>query len=378
MIQVYEPPFYENERKYVNECLESNWISSGGKYNKIFEKEFASYCGVKHGVCVSSGTAALHLAVSTLKIGEGDEVIIPNFTMMACALSIIYTGAKPVFVDAEPKTFNIDPEKIEEKITERTKAIMPVHIYGHPCDMDKIQRIAKKHNLYIIEDAAEAHGASYKGKKVGSFGHMSAFSFYSNKIITTGEGGIVVTDDDKLAERARWLANFCFDKERRYVHEEIGFKYPFTNLQAAIGLAQLEKIEEIIRRKREISYKYNELLKDIPGIRTPFESKDVRNVYWMYGILIKKEFGVERDEVKKQLFENGIDSRFFFTGMHKQPPLKKFISQQDKFPVSEMLEKEGLYLPSSPKLTDDQLKYIASILRKIQKKPEVSERYVES
>lgn len=368
MIPVYEPPLNGNEKKYVNDCLDLNWISSGGKYNKLFEKEFASYCGVKYGICVPSGTAALHLAVSTLGIKEGDEVIIPNFTMMACPLSVIYTGAKPVFVDAEPQTFNIDPEKIEEKITERTKAIMPVHIYGHPCDMDKIQRIAKKHNLYIIEDAAEAHGALYKGKKVGSFGHMSAFSFYSNKIVTTGEGGIVITDNEKLAERARWLANFCFDKERRYVHEEIGFKYPFTNLQAAIGLAQLEKIEEIIRRKREISYKYNELLKDIPGIRTPFESKDVRNVYWMYGILIKKEFGVERDEVKKQLFENGIDSRFFFTGMHKQPPLKKFISQQDKFPVSEMLEKEGLYLPSSPKLTDDQLKYIASILRKIQKK----------
>jgi perosamine synthetase len=365
MIPVYEPLFYENERKYVNECLDSNWLSSGGKYNKLLEEGFASYCGVKYGVCVPSGTAALHLAVSSLGIKEGDEVIIPNFTMMACALSVIYTGAKPVFVDAEPKTFNIDPEKIKEKITEKTKAIMPVHIYGHPCDMDKIIKIAKDYNLYVIEDAAEAHGALFKGKKVGSFGSMSAFSFYSNKIITTGEGGIVVTDDLKLAERARWLANFCFDKERRYVHNEIGFKYPFTNVQAAIGFAQLEKIEETIQKKRDLAKKYNELLRDIPGIQTPHETDDVRNVYWMYGILIKKEFGFSRDEVKRRLFEKGVDTRFFFTGMHKQPSLKKFISQQNKFPVSEMLETEGLYLPSSPNLTDEQIKYIVSTIKQI-------------
>jgi perosamine synthetase len=362
MIPVYEPVLKGNERKYVLDCLDSNWLSSFGKYNYELEKSFASYCGTKHGITSTSGTAALHLAVAALKIGKGDEVIISDFTMIAPALAVIYQGAKPVFVDAEPKTWTIDVNKIEEKITNKTKAIIPVHIYGHPCDMDPIMDLAAKHDLFVIEDAAEALGALYKGEKAGSFGHINAFSLYTNKIITTGEGGITVTNDKKLAERAEWLRNFCMDKERRYIHEEIGFKYSMTNLQAAIGVAQLEYIEEIIKRKREIAHSYNKLLKKVPGITLPFEAEDVRNVYWMYGILIEDGFGMSRDRLKDLLFKKGIDTRFFFTGMHKQPPFKI----EGNFPVSEELEKKGLYLPCSPNLTDDQLQLIAQSIQEIQ------------
>src|SRR3989344_2698477 len=240
MIPVHMPVLEGNEKKDVMDCLDSNWISSTGKYVEMFEKKFANYCNVKHGIANTSGTSALHLAVASLNLKKGDEVIMPSFTMIAPALAISYTGARPIFVDAEPKSWTINVSKIEEKITKKTKAIMPVHIYGHPCYMDIVMEIAKKHDLFVIEDAAEAHGALFKGKKAGSFGDVNAFSCYANKIVTTGEGGAVVTDDDNLAKRVRWLKNFCFDKERRYFHKEIGFKYPMTNIQAAIGLAQIE------------------------------------------------------------------------------------------------------------------------------------------
>ena len=361
MISVYEPVLRGNEAKYVMDCLKTNWISGFGKYNYKFEELFAAYCGVKYGVNVTSGTSALHLAVATLKIGKGNEVIIPDFTMIAPALAVVYQGGKPVFVDAEPKTWTIDVKKIEEKITKRTKAIIPVYIYGHPCDMDPIMKLSEKHNLYVIEDAAEAHGALYKGKKAGSFGNINAFSFYTNKVITTGEGGMVITNDKKLAERAQWLRNFCFDKERRYFHKEIGFKYTMTNIQAAIGLAQLEYIEDIIKRKREIAHTYNKLLEKIPGITPPYEAESVRNVYWMYGILIEDEFGISRDRVKDLLFKKGIDTRFFFTGMHNQPPFKT----DEDFPVSEALEKKGLYLPCGTNLNLEQLEFISQSLEDI-------------
>ena len=364
MIPVYQPVLRGNEKKYVIDCLDKNWISGFGENNHRFETSFAKYCAVKYGASVTSGTAALHVALASLKIGKGDEVIMPDFTMIAPALAAVYQGAKPVFVDAEPKSWTIDASKIEEKITKKTKAIIPVHIYGHPCDMSPIMKLAKKYNLYVIEDAAEAHGALYKGKKAGSFGHINAFSFYTNKVVTTGEGGMVVTDDKKLAERAQWLMNFCFDKERRYIHEEIGFKYPMTNIQAAIGLAQLEYIEETIKRKREIAHSYNKLLGKIGGITLPYESPNVRNVYWMYGILIEDGFGASRDKVKKMLFEKGIDTRFFFVGMHRQPPFK----ENGDFPVSESLEKKGMYLPCSTNITHEQIEYVAQCLGDIHEK----------
>ncbi len=366
MIPVYEPILKGNEIKYVLDCFKDNWISAFGKYNKKFEDSFASYCGVKYGIASTSGTSALHIAVAALRIGKGDEVIVPDFTMIAPIYAVAYQGAKPVFVDAEPRSWTIDVKKIEERITKRTKAIMPVHIYGHPCDMAPIMKLAEKYSLYIIEDAAEAHGALYKGKKAGSFGRINAFSFYTNKVITTGEGGMVVTNDKKLAERAQWLGNLCFDKERRYIHKEIGFKYPMTNMQAAIGLAQLEYIEKTIQRKREIAHAYNKLLKKIPGITTPYEAKNVRNVYWMYGILINDEFGISRDKVKNLLFKRGIDTRYFFTGMHNQPMFKT----DGSFPVSEMLEKNGLYLPCSTNITKKQMGYIAQSIEEIYNKQE--------
>jgi len=365
MIPVHEPVLEGNEKKYVMNCLESRWISSHGDYIGKFEKKFSSYCNVKYGIATTSGTSALHLCTSALKLKHDDEVIMPSFTMIAPALAVKYTGAKPVFIDAEPKSWTIDVSKIEEKITKKTKAIIAVHIYGHPCCMDELMEIADKHRLYLIEDAAESHGALYNNRKTGSFGHISAFSFYSNKIVTCGEGGMVVTNDKKLAERVRWLKNFCIDNERRYYHKEMGFKYPMTNIQAAIGLAQLENVEKFIQDKRRIAKKYNSLLSEIPGITTPYEDKRVRNVYWMYGILIEGEFGKSRDKVKKMLFKKGIDTRFFFTGMHKQP-----IFEQDgrKFSVTDNLEKKGMYIPSSSNLSDEQINYICSSIAKIQKK----------
>ena len=364
MIPVHQPVLDGNEKKYVMNCMNTGWISSQGGYIGKFEKKFAEFCNVKHAIATTSGTSALHLCTAALNLGKGDEVIMPSFTMIAPALAIAYTGAKPVFVDAEPKSWTIDSSKIKDKITKKTKAIMPVHIYGHPCYMDKIMEIAKKYNLYVIEDAAEAHGALYKGKKAGSFGHVNAFSCYSNKIVTTGEGGIVVTDDDKIAERVRSLKDFCFDKERRYFHSSMGFKYPMTNIQAAIGLAQLEKIERTIEEKRKMAATYNKYLKNIKGITTPFEDKIVKNVYWMYGILVDGEFGIPRDAVKKELYAMGVDTRFFFIGMHKQPPFKT----SEKFPVTDYLSEHGFYLPSSTNLTEKQIRHICGCLAKIKEK----------
>ena len=361
MIPVYEPILKGNEQKYVLDCLKNNWLSSYGPYNRKFENSFAKYCGVKHGISVTSGTAALHIAVAALKINKGDEVIVADFTMIAPALAVIYQNARPVFVDADEKTWTIDVSKIEEKITKKTKAIIPVHIYGYPCDMDPIMKLANKHNLYIIEDSAEGLGTLYKGRKAGSFGHINAFSLYSNKVITTGEGGIAVTNDDKLAKRLDSLRNFCFDKERRFIHKEIGFKYPMTNIQAAIGLGQLEYIEEIVKHKIRIAKTYNNLLENINGITLPPESPNVRNSYWMYGILIEDEFGMSRDNLKKELYKKGIDTRFFFTGMHKQPIFKS----NENFPVSEKLEKKGIYLPSSTDLSEEKIKYICDSISTI-------------
>lgn len=297
MIPVCEPFLTGKELQYVDDCLKTNWISSAGKYIAEFEKGFAAYCKVKYGIATTNGTTALHLALATLGIGKGDEVIIPTFTMAACAFSVIYTGAKPVLVDSEPETWNMDVGQIERKVTPRTKAIMPVHIYGHPCDMDPIMNIARKHHLYMVEDAAEAHGATYKGKMTGSMSDIGSFSFYANKIITTGEGGMIVTDDEKLAERARRLKDQAFSRERRFLHTDLGFNYRMTNVQAAIGLAQLESIDRFVEMRRKNASLYNRLLKGVPGITLPVEKNWAKNVYWMYSIVIENEFGIDRKSV---------------------------------------------------------------------------------
>ncbi len=371
-IPVCEPTLLGNEIQYVKDALDTGWISSAGKYIPAFEEKFAAYCGVKHGIAVCNGTSALHLALTAVGIGQGDEVIIPDFTMIASAFAVCYTGAKPVFVDAEPFTWNIDPAKIEEKITIRTKAIMPVHIYGHPSDMDPILEIAKKYKVKIIEDAAEAHGAEYKGKKVGSFGDINAFSFFANKNITTGEGGMVVTNDVELADMCRYFKNLCFplQEKRSYIHRDIGFNYRMSNLHAAVGLAQVEKADEYRVMRIRNARLYHEYLQDVPGITLQPEGFNCLNVYWMNGVLVEpKVYGRTRDELVAYLKTQGIDTRNFFIGMHRQPSLEKFgCDISGDYPVSDNLSENGFYLPSASHLKPEQIRFICDQIIEFKKK----------
>ena len=358
MIPVCSPLLKGNEKKYIKEAMDTNWISSSGKYIEQFENEFAKFCGVKYGIAVTNGTTALHLALVSLGIKKGDEVIIPNFTMIACANAVCYTGAKPVFVDAELNTFNMDVNQIEEKITKKTKAIMVVHLFGHPCDMKGVQRLARKYNLKIIEDAAESHGAEYNGKKCGSLGDIACFSFFANKIVTTGEGGMVITNNKRLADRCRYFKNLCFNKSRTYIHNDLGFNYRMSNLHAAIGLAQVEKADYYINKRIRNHNLYKKYLKEVKGITLQSEEKNTKNVYWMNVILVEKGYGMSRDNLIKVLKKAKIDTRLLFTGMDKQPYLKK-----GKYPVSDYLTKTGLYLPSGSGLKRSEIKYICNIIR---------------
>ena len=367
MIPVCTPTLTGKEWEYVKSCFDKNFIGSTGEYIQKFEDAFAKFCECKYGVTTTSGTTALHLAVASAGLKKGDEIIMPSFTMMASANAAIYEGVKPIVVDADAETWTINPSLIEEKITERTKAIMPVHIYGHPCDMDPLLKIAKKHNLIVIEDAAEAHGALYNNKKVGSFGEINCFSFYGNKIITTGEGGMIVTNNKELAERAQLLKNLAFTKPRFY-HHELGFNYRMTNIQAAIGLAQFESIEKFIKARRDHAKLYNELLKDVKGIQTPPESKKVRNVYWMYGILIEDSLVLTKDQVMAKLMEKGVETRCFFLPMNQQP---LFLNNQQlanisgSYPVADNLWKRGLYLPSSSSLTEEDIHSVVKAIKEL-------------
>lgn len=363
---VCTPLLGNKEERYVRDCVRTNWISSSGKYIKLFEDAFSRYCGRKYGVTTTNGTTALHLALAALKIGPGDEVIMPSFTIASTAFAVMYCGAKPVFVDSEPDTWNIDPDKIHEKITKRTKVILPVHIYGHPCDMSAIMKIASRHNLCVIEDAAESHGAEYKGKKVGGIGHVGCFSFYGNKIITCGEGGMIVTSDRKIADRCRSLRNMAFIETKRYWHQEVGFNYRMTNMQAALGLAQFERIEELINRRRRNAALYSALLSGVGGLTLPVERPDVKNVFWMYGILVGKDFGVSRDGLIKRLGKLGVETRTFFIPLHNQPFLgKKYSTQKKRFPVAEDIARRGLYLPSGSGLKRKDIEYICDCVKKI-------------
>jgi perosamine synthetase len=371
MIPVCEPYLTGNELKYVNDAVQTGWISSSGRYVKAFEEAFAAYCGVKYAVGVCNGTAALHLALKCLGIGKGDEVIIPNFTMIASAFSVCYTGATPVFVDAEEKTWNIDTTKIEEKITHRTKAIMPVHIFGNPCHMEAIQRIATQHGLFIVEDAAEAHGAKYQEKKTGSLSDIAAFSFFANKNLTTGEGGMVVTNDALLYRSALYYKNLCFDLDahRNYVHREIGFNYRMSNVHAAIGLAQTEKAHEYKQMRIRNGNRYREYLRNTAGIFLQQDQRNAENVFWMNGILIKPEqYGRTRNQLSEHLKEKGIDTRLFFVGMNRQPSLLKFgCDGSGSYPVTDNLAENGLYLPSASNLSKNDIEYVCDVIRKFQK-----------
>jgi perosamine synthetase len=339
------------------QCLQSNWISSAGRFIIDFEKEFARVCGTRYGVATTSGTTALHLALTTMNVGPGDEVIIPTFTMIATANSVRYTGATPVLVDSERKTWNMDTARIEAKITEKTKVIMVVHTYGHPCDMDAVQRLADKHGLFVLEDAAEAHGAVYKGRKVGSLGDAACFSFYANKIITTGEGGMITTNNEEFYRKAANLRDHAFSTERHFWHKYQGFNYRMTNIQAAVGLAQVEKFDELVGRRIRHAELYSSLLRGVKGITLPPVTEGIRNVFWMYSIIVEDDFGVSRDELRRRLAKRGIETRTFFIPIHLQPLYHKHYQGQ-KFPVAEEFCRKGMYLPSASGLADEEIEFV--------------------
>jgi perosamine synthetase len=359
IIPVCEPTLAGNEEAYVLECVRSGWISSAGRFVTRFEDMFAEFCGTHLAVACSSGTAALQLALYTLGIAEGDEVIIPSFTMVATANAVRHCGATPIFVDSERRTWNIDVTKIEAAVTPRTKAIVPVHTYGHPVDMDPLLEIARRRGLLVIEDAAEAHGATYNGRPVGSLSDCGCFSFYANKIITTGEGGMITTDNPELAQKAKNIRDHAFSKERHFWHPVLAHNFRMSNLQAAVGVAQMERAEWLLGRRIENAKLYNERLERLRGITLPPASEGIRNVYWMYSILVRDEFGHSRDELRRFLADRAIETRTFFIPMHLQP----IYFQPDsvgRFPVAEMLCQRGCYLPSSASLTESQIDFICS------------------
>ena len=371
MIPVCVPLLGEKELAYVSDCIKSNWISSKGKYVESFESHFAKYCNCGFGITTTNGTTAIHLALASLGLKPGDEVIVPAFTMIGSVFPIVYCGAKPVLVDSEPDTWNMAVSQIEEKITEKTKAIMPVHIYGHPCDMDAVLEVAHKFGLHVVEDAAEAHGAEYKSKRAGGIGDVGCFSFYANKIITCGEGGMLVTNSADIAEKACRLKDLSFSdgKKRTYVHSEVGYNYRMTNLQAAVGLAQLERIDDFVAMRRKNAYFYNDLLKDIVGIRLPVEKPWAKNVYWMYSVVVEPEFGLSRDELMLELAHKGVDTRAFFVPMNRQPvfaDMNLFLGEG--YPIAEGLSKTGLYLPSSSGLKPEEIKYVCDAIADIKSK----------
>ena len=368
MIPVAEPVLLGNEKKYVMDCLETLWISSRGKYIPMFEEALARYCNVKHGVACSNGTAGLHMALEVLGIGPGDEVIIPDFTIVVTANVVILAGARPVLVDVEPDTWCIAPAQIEAAVTPRTKAIMVVHMYGHPCDMDPINALAKKHGLAVIEDCCQSHGAVYKGRMTGALSDVGVFSFYGNKTITAGEGGMLVTDSDELAERARIYRDNGFELPR-FIHKVRGMNYRLTNVQAALGLAQTEKLDFAVARKREIARTYLEALSGFEHVTLPVERQGCRNVYWMFGVLINDSFGRTKNEVMELLRERGVDSRSFFYPMTEQPAMRgpdpRLPNLDGHRPVSADLGRRGLYLPSGLGLTADQIRFCAETLKSL-------------
>jgi perosamine synthetase len=366
MIHVFEPIIGEEEINAVVAALRRGEISgSFGPTIPEFENKFAEYCGCRFGIAATSGTTALHLAVTAAGVGEGDEVLVSSSTNIATALAVYHNRAIPVPVDSEPMTWNLNLDLIEQLITPRTKAIIPVHLYGHPVDMHRLCEIAKKYDLVIIEDCAESHGATCRGKMTGSFGDMGCFSFYANKIITTGEGGMIVTNNKDLADRLRLLRNLAFTKPR-FWHEVAGYNFRMTGYQAAMGLAQLAKIEQFITDKRRIAHLYNKYLSAIQGVQTPAEASWAKNVYWMYALVLNPEFGVSRNTLMDQLFKEGIDTRTFFCPMNQQPFLQRMPGFRSiPCPVADGLWENGLYLPSSCSLNEETISLIAECIRKI-------------
>ena len=370
-IPVCEPLLNGNELKYVDDAVRTGWISSSGDYVNKFESKFAEYVQSKYGIAVCNGTVALHLALVALGIGKNDEVIIPSFTMIATAFAVCYTGATPVFVDADKETWNIDVTKIEEKITKNTKAIIPVHIFGNPCNMDEISKIAKKYNLFVIEDAAEAHGAEYNGKKIGSFSDIACFSFFANKNLTTGEGGMCITNNEEYNKLCRYYKNMCFplDGTRNYMHENIGFNYRMSNIHAAIGLAQVEKADEYRKLRIRNSQLYKKYLENCEGIIFQRDTPNSLNVNWMNTIIIDdKKYGHTKDELILYLKSNGIDTRLLFKSMNRQPSLRKFgCDCSGAYPITDWLSDNGFYLPSGSNLSEEEISKICSLIKQFKK-----------
>jgi perosamine synthetase len=373
-IPVCIPVIPKNAKKYVSAVIDKNWVSSlcldeEVNYLKKLENSFSAFVGVKYGIAVTNGTTALDLAMAALNIGPGDEVIVPSFTMVATASCVVHNGARPVFVDSDPKTWCIDVNLVENAITTKTKAIIPVHMYGYPADMDRIMEIARKHKLYVVEDAAEAIGTEYKGRKAGSIGDINCFSFYANKTMTCGEGGMVVTDNEAYAKRVAMLKDQAFGQPR-FIHEDIGFNFRMNNLTAAYAYASFEEVGEYIEKRMRNAELYNQALAGLEGVvLPPKNSEGIKNSYWMYGILIdKNKFGRTKQETRDLLkSQYGVETRDFFYPMHKQPVMIKrgYVKENTSMPVSERLWEDGMYLPSSTNLKPEEIAYIVDSLKKL-------------
>jgi perosamine synthetase len=375
VIPVNEPLLAEEDFKALEDTFRTGWISSAGRYVDEFEQSWAAYCGVEHGIAVSNGTTALIVAVEAVGIGAGDEVIMPSYTIISCASAVIRAGGTPVLVDCMPDTFCMDVDQIEAKITTKTKAIMVVHMFGHPVDMDPVVAIAEKHGLIIIEDAAEVHGAKYLSGRngnnphwqtCGGIGHISTFSFFANKLITTGEGGMVITNNPDFAKRCRDLRNLCFRSDRRFLHTEHGHQFRLTNMQAALGVNQVKRIESIVDRKRRIAADYYERLNDIPGVQLPLELDWAKSVYWVYSILLDDSRDLEAVGFASALREKGVETRPFFLGMHEQPVFHDMgLFQGESYPVTERIARKGLYVPSGLAISEEQIDSVSKAVREV-------------
>jgi perosamine synthetase len=359
-IPLSNPDIDQNDVDSITDAARSGWVSSKGPYIRKFEEGFSDYIGTRFGVSTSNGTAALHLALVALGVGKGDEVLVPSLTFISPANAATYTGARAVFVDSSAKYWCIDPRRIGKAITRKTKAVIVVHLYGHPCDMDPIVEEARRHGLFVIEDCAEAHGAEYKHRKVGSLGDISCFSFYGNKIITTGEGGMCLSDDESMAERLRVLRDHGMRPDKKYMHDEVGFNYRMTNLQAALGVSQLAKIRTLIEKKREIAHRYQELFAGVPGLVGPPEMDWAYSTYWLYSVLVGRRI---RDTMLSSMYESGVEVRPFFYPTHKQLPYR----DGTRLRVAEDISSRGINLPSGPRITEDDISTTAETLIKSMK-----------
>jgi perosamine synthetase len=374
-VPVNEPLLTDEDFAPLEDAFRSGWISSAGRYVEEFEAGWSNYCGHTHGIGVANGTVALQVAVDAVGLGPGDEVIMPSYTIISCAMAVVRAGAKPVLVDCCPRTYNMAVDELEARITPQTKAIMVVHIFGHPVDMDPVLRLAERHGLYIIEDAAEVHGARYLSgretaspgwKTCGGMGHISTFSFFANKLITTGEGGMLLTSDERLAQRCRDLRNLCFLPERRFLHRELGHQFRLTNMQAAVGVNQVKRIESIVDRKRSIAAEYSARLGDLQMLQLPIEESWARSVYWVYSLLLADDHPMDAVSFTSALKAKGIETRPFFLGMHEQPvfhDMGLFVGEH--YPVTERIARKGLYIPSGLAITAEQMDLVCAAVRDV-------------